>query len=219
MATPLVQTDLSAFWGLIHVTAKFPLPVQPVQDEVVPENPQGGDSFVNELPPSDRKEKSDKAEPYEEACPKDYSDSATPSQSDGASDRSFRLSSRTTQAVETRAKSNDASPCPIEPVAEEEERRESSATSIATGHSPLPSKVTTRKIIEQRRSSNSKAGSIYSQSGETLVAKPLLQEESAFIAFRNLCAAQGLLKRPKGLGKYDVPEGINDDATLRYALV
>ena len=44
------------------------------------------------------------------------------------------------------------------------------------------------------------------------------QEDSAFNSFTRLCEAHGLLKRPSGLEKHDVIDGINDEATLLYVL-
>ena len=44
------------------------------------------------------------------------------------------------------------------------------------------------------------------------------QEDSAFNSFTRLCEAHGLLKRPSGLEGHDVIDGINDEATLLYAL-
>lgn len=40
------------------------------------------------------------------------------------------------------------------------------------------------------------------------------QEECAFDAFKKKCAGLSLLDRPAGIGKNDMQDGLNDDATL-----
>ena len=43
-------------------------------------------------------------------------------------------------------------------------------------------------------------------------------EALAYKELRQRCADSGLLERPVGLGESDVPDGVNDDVTILYAL-
>ncbi|KAI9929362.1 hypothetical protein MW887_000830 [Aspergillus wentii] len=61
-------------------------------------------------------------------------------------------------------------------------------------------------------------GSVGIEQCQVISIKGLNESEaSAFSTFRQLCAEQGLLKKPQGLSKDDVSDGINDDiALLRF---
>ena len=221
MALPLLQTELSAFWGLIHVSAKFSSPIQQVQDSVIPKKSQGEGSSKEELLFSESGEREDIVNTSEPASAASPMEPMVPAQLDGGSDRSFRLSSQTTRVVESKDASHDTSSSTVEPVAEKEVK-DSSATPTPSvdkrkGNPRHLSNIMPLKFTERGGSLRSKAESVLSRESGLVSSKRFSQEESAFSAFRNLCAAQGLLKRPEALGKHDVPEGINDDATLRYA--
>jgi len=63
-----------------------------------------------------------------------------------------------------------------------------------------------------------------SKSNGTNVQSSPLESQSKeidtdFDSFKRLCSTHGFLRHPLGLGVHDVCDGINDEATLRYALL
>ena len=88
-------------------------------------------------------------------------------------------------------------------------RQSSKKAEPAAPPSPPPS-VSSKKSIKSSESMRSDTAS-------KPIKRRSTQEDSAFNSFKRLCEAQGLLKRPAGLGENDVIDGINDEATLLYA--
>ena len=87
-------------------------------------------------------------------------------------------------------------------------RQSSKKAENAAPPSPPPS-VSSQRSIKSSASTKTEASS-------KPVKRRSTQEDSAFNSFKRVCEAHGLLKRPVGLGKHDVIDGINDEATLLY---
>ena len=87
-------------------------------------------------------------------------------------------------------------------------RQSSKKTQEAVPSSP-PRSVSSKKSVKSSASTKSDT------TGKPIKRRST-QEDSAFNSFKRLCEAHGLLKRPSGLGEYDVVDGINDEDTLLY---
>ena len=202
---------------------KFSSPYPRVQD--VPKKPQAEGSSTQELIPSEDEEKQNGMKDAEPPGPPEPAESPGPEPIEGESTRDFRLSSQSTQAADSKDISNNTSSSTYDSgLAEEDENSSHTPTPSQTkkkGVSGRLSRIMPDKMLEKRGSIRSKDGSVVSKHSkdESVVSKRSSQDVSAFTAFRRLCATQGLLKRPEGFGKHDVPEGINDDATLRCVVV
>ncbi len=198
MAAQLLQTDLSLFWGLLRVSAKLKSPPQ--------QTLTNGNASTEALIPLNNGQPTAAAEASSPA-------SAAHTDEQTLVERKFSISVGTEMGAEDVSSVQPITSSPAQALGIHESQ-----------HAKLPEEVipSQKRQPKSKRSVSSSTRPASSLSGmkegtEAQLSRQSAQEKAAFDSFRSLCAAKGLLKSPIGIGSKDVPEGINDDATLLYA--
>lgn len=201
MTVPSLHTDLSVLWGLIHVSAKFTLPLQ--------QNLMQASSSAETLIPS---------EVGAEKAIKTFSPGKK-SNDPSLHGQGPSISMTEAEGERTASTSTAISPQGEEGVPNTDRAEGDKSIDKAVDRQDTKDKETIPASSASPTSLKDGEGEISPDSKEKAGKEPLLakqpsHEVAAFNSFRRLCSTQGLLKRPLGIGKHDVPDGINDDATL-----
>lgn len=200
MAVQLLQTDFSLFWGLFRVSATYNSPPQQ-QQQLSAE----GNTSTEALIPSRKRQPAATAGDETSVTDQSAQTNQTLVPRDNPTQiEDLAITAEDTSSTHTAATAKETQDLPVE-------RK-------LNGKPPSPQKAASKT----RRTTSSSTRAISSlndndEHSEALLSRLSSQEKGAFNSFRSLCAAKGQLDRPVGIGKHDVPDGINDDATLLCA--